>query len=142
MMLVSSMMRSSPTVIAICAASVKPGARTCGTNHGAASQITAETAVISSKTMLAIEAARRQAPASSSRARKVAKVGMKADASAPPAIRLNRISVSRLAALNASSSGFVPNAREISIVARMPMTLESAIPIMTTLVARAIRRAA
>ncbi len=68
------------------------------------------------------------------------KVGTKAEASAPPAIRLNRISVRRLAAEKASSRELVPKAWEIRTVAARPVRLESAIPTITTLAARAMRR--
>jgi hypothetical protein len=50
-------------------------------------------------------------------------MGMKADANAPPATRLKSVSATRLAALNASISAFVPKAFAIRICLIKPAML-------------------
>jgi hypothetical protein len=57
---------------------------------------------------LKIEEANRQASWRFSFASKLVKAGMKAEPSAPPATRLNRVSEIRFAALNASMASVVP----------------------------------
>ena len=63
---------------------------------------------------------------------------MNAEASAPPAIRLKRISGTLFAERNASSSAPVPNASEYSTRLTRPSRLESANPAMTMPAPRAI----
>lgn len=70
------------------------------------------------------------------------KVGTKAEANAPPAMRVNKISGRRLAALNASIWALVPKARETKTHLINPATLETTNAAMTVLAARAIWRSA
>src|SRR5450756_605921 len=87
-------------------------------------------------TQLARAEAKRQAPERSFCERRVDKVGMKAEPSAPPATRLKRISEKRLAAKKASLSMPVPKERAIKILAsRLAIWLR----IMATIIVPAAR---
>jgi len=133
-----SIILSNETVKAICSGSSNPRANTLVTNQGAANQHVRDTNPRITRTRFATDEARRQAPEWSSRVRKPVNVGRKAEANAPPAIRLKRVSGSRLAAKKASRSPLVPKAREIRIELAKPVRLEATKPIITTLAARTI----
>jgi len=79
--------------------------------------------LITSNTKLIIDEASFQASSFCFRAKKDVNVGMKADAKAPPATRLNNISDTRFAAQKASFSAPVPNALRIITPFAKLMTL-------------------
>jgi len=83
-----------------------------------------------------------QAPWCSPRVRNPVKVGMKAEASAPPATRLKSRSGIRAAALKASISGPVPKAPETSTWRIRPVRLLKIKAAITVPAARAIWRLA
>ena len=83
-----------------------------------------------------------QAPRWSSLVRKPVKVGMKAEARAPPATRLKSSSVMRLAALKESRSAEVPKALVRTVLRSTPIRLEKTKAAITVRAARAIRRLA
>src|SRR4030065_1798595 len=114
--------------------------RRCRKSHGAMIQETAAERLRPRKTRLAIEDARRQAPSWSDCVRSLVKVGTKAYASAPPAIRVNSISGSRLAALKASIWALVPKVRETNTHVTSAARLERTNAAMTVPAARAISR--
>jgi len=105
---VLSMIRNNSTA-SCCLAGVSPGSRTvrttCGARMNMATARTAAAAVHSVSTA----PASRQAASRSPRARKPVKTGMKAEPSAPPAIRLKSNSGMRVAAKKASRSPDAPN---------------------------------
>ncbi len=104
----ASMMRISETVSAACA-SPKPGATIVSTRKGANNAaMTASTERIPA-TLSATMRARRHPRTTCPRLSRAVKMGMKAEANAPPASRLNSKSGMRNAALNASYSALAPN---------------------------------
>ncbi len=94
----SSITRSRETVNSIWFVSLKPGASTLLTSQGAANQHSKEIDPRAMRTKLATAEARRHAPLWSRRVKKSVKVGKKAEAKAPAAMRLKSVSGSRLAA--------------------------------------------
>ncbi len=136
-----SKMRSRLVVSACC----------CGSNFGASRFPTIQGAKMaasrlkidkSRNTRLAIADDKNQAFLRSPFAKKSVTVGTKADASAPPAIRLNNRSGKVAAALNASMTSCVPNARETRTWRTRPTRLLNTKAAMTVAAARAIWRLA
>ena len=91
---------------------------------------------------LKIEEARRQASWRFSFASKLVKVGIKADPSAPPATRVNRVSGIRFAVIKASMASEVPKALATRICLSKPVKLLITKADVTRLAARAIWRLA
>src|SRR5574341_440402 len=95
-------------------------------------------AAITSKIKLKMDDARRQAPLRSPWVRSGVKVGINAEARAPPATRLKSVSATRLAALKASIWGCVPKAPATRICRTSPARLLSTKASITVPAARAI----
>jgi hypothetical protein len=91
---------------------------------------------------LAMAEASRQAPWRSLAVSRLVKVGIKAEASAPPATRLKSVSDTRLAALKASMAELVPKAFSTTTWRIRPIRLLRMKAAMTSPAARAIWRLA
>ena len=109
-----------------------------GANSAARALVTVRIRVI----RFPIDEASCQAPDRSSVVKAPVKVGMNADAKAPPATRLNNRSGNRAAALKASISALVPNACETRIWRIRPVMLLRTNAAITVPAARAIWRLA
>ena len=119
-----------------------PGARMCRTINGAKIAANNAVRVKISNIRLAIADANFQAPRLSSFTNKLVNVGIKAEANAPPATRVNSVSETRLAAINASISPLVPKAFSTSTCRASPTMLFKANAAITSPAARAIWRLA
>ena len=133
-------MRTRSTVSANLTGSVKPGARILRTTHGAKMAMAIPRTMKMIVMMLAMAEASSQAFSRSPRVKSVVKVGMKADASAPPAINWYKISGRRLEALKASFETPVPKAHVISMEESKLNTWPSMMASITVPASRAMRR--
>ena len=133
-----SWIRSRSTTSSICAGSSYPGTSKLETIQGAAIQTRAAAMPIPRMSRFPMPEARRQAPERLFCVSRVANIGMKADAKAPPAIRLNKISGTLLAEKKASRETPVPKTPEYSMRLSRPIRLESANPAITMPAPRAI----
>jgi hypothetical protein len=133
-------MRSRRTVRSSCTGSESGTSKKSPrlTKTGAKIQTKTLTATKTANTTWTTPEASLQAPRRSSRVRKPVKVGINAEPSAPPAIKLNSSSVTRLAALNESSSALVPKAWVMTIPRTTPTRLLMMYASITRLAARAI----
>ena len=123
-----------------CCCGLNSGARIWLTIQGANRAESKQTVDRTSRRILAIDEVRYQAFLRSPFARKSVTVGTKAEASAPPAIRLKRMSGKVEAALYASMTSCVPNALDTRIWRTRPTRLLNTKAAITVLAARAIWR--
>ncbi len=133
-------MRKRRTVSSIWVTAV-PGLSTnkpFSTIVGAKIHIKAATMISAISRVLSTPDARRQAFSFSLRVSKPVNMGINAEPKAPPAVRLNSSSVTRLAALKESRSAEVPNAPETTMPRKMPIMVLKMYANMTTEAARAI----
>jgi len=122
MITVGSMIRSRRAVSATCAAlesgTIANNPRS--TRNGAKIHIRVETTINTINTELTTPEASLQAPFWSLRVKKPVNIGINAEPSAPPAVRLKSSSVTRLAALKESRDTLVPKAFETTIPRTIP----------------------